>query len=141
LSINYFPAHGALKVSINGRLLVISGEGPANIELTQQYREIVGPYREKLIGQPWASLVILKGLPLFPPEAKTYMIETTKQVVAETDIVATGVVFKDIQYENVIKPFWEEIYESAELPYFFSNDEKTTTDWLLQQIDIANKQP
>lgn len=135
----HFPAHGKIGVSVEGRLLVIHGEGPANVEMAQHYRKKVLPYRKQLLGQPWASLIILNGLPLFPPEAKAYMIETVKHVTETTDIVATGVVFKDVQYENVIKPFWEEIYKEANLPHFFSGDEQTTTDWLLQRIDEADK--
>jgi hypothetical protein len=138
LNNNPFPAHGTFKVSTRGRLLVINGEGPANVEMAQQYRDAVAPYRERLAGEPWASLVILDGLPLFPPEARIHMIDTVKQVVLTTEIVATGVVFREVQYENVIKPFWEEIYQKANLPYFFSHDEQVVEDWLLEQINTAN---
>jgi hypothetical protein len=133
-----FPVHGAFKVSVRDRLLVINGEGPANVEMAQQYREVVAPYREKLAGQPWASLVILGGLPLFPPEARAFMLETVRHVTENTEIVATGVVFKDVEYENAIEHFWGEIYQKAKLPYFFSNEEQEVTDWLLQKIEEAN---
>ena len=134
-----FPEHGFINLSVRDRFLVIEGEGPWNFEMAQRYREEVAPLREKLIGAPWASLVILHGLPLYPPEAKSFTIETVKQGMDNTGLVATGLVFKDVQYENAIKLFWEEIYKEAGLPYFFSDNEEDVTLWLNKQIEAAKK--
>ena len=129
-----FPNHGAIKMRLDDGLLVIEGRGPANIETVNQYQRSAQAFRDKLNHAPWASLVLLKGEPLLPPEAKHTLLETIKFACTQ-NLVATAVVLCDISYERTVKHFWTSIYDETPLKYAFFNDQQEAKQWLLQQVE------
>lgn len=128
-----FPAHGELSFSIEGRLLVIQGKGPANLELMIKYERSVQKFREKLESAPWASLVRLSGIALLPPEAKGLMIESMKQA-QERKLVATALVLVDVEFAESVRHFWSEIYREASLPFDIFTNEDNARQWLDIQL-------
>ncbi|WP_240612738.1 hypothetical protein [Alteromonas flava] len=128
--------HGDVALTVEDGLLVIRGLGPANIEAVFTYQRTAQKYREQLNHQPWASLVLLRGEPLLPPAAKSLLIDTI-QYACTQQLVATAIVLQDVAYENVVRLFWESIYNQTELPYQFFHQEAEARDWLYEQIEQA----
>ncbi|MFT6899641.1 MAG: hypothetical protein ACJA13_004082 [Paraglaciecola sp.] len=128
-----FPAHGNLNIYIDEGLLVINGRGPANTEMVLRYQREVHSYRQKLCASPWASLTILTGEPLLPPEATGMMVEAIKSGQA-LNLVATAVVMQDVQYKSMSQQFWRGIYEQTTLPFQFFDSQYEARLWLQEQI-------
>lgn len=128
-----FPAHGALKITVEGNLLVIRAQGPANTEMVLQYQREVQLYREQLCENAWASLTLLTGEPLLPPEASSMMVESIKQA-EHMNLVATAVVFVDVQYQSISEQFWEGIYQRTTLKHAFFEQESIAREWLRQEV-------
>ncbi|GAB5380512.1 MAG: hypothetical protein Alis3KO_26520 [Aliiglaciecola sp.] len=124
-----FPTHGELNLSVDGQLLIIDGAGPANLEMVLKYQRSVIGYREQIMHAPWASLVLLHGMPLVPPEAKIILSETIKK--AKTmHLQATAVVLVEVEFADVVKGFWNEIYQDAGVRYRFFDTEQQARHWL-----------
>ena len=132
-----FAVHGTLQICIEPNLMVIRARGPANTEMVLQYQSEVNEYRLQLCGKPWASLTILSGEPLLPPEASGMLVESIKQA-ENMSLVATAVVFDDVQYKAVSEQFWEGIYQRTSLKHAFFDDEQKAKAWLREEV--ANTQ-
>lgn len=128
-----FPAHGKLNLTVEKDLLIINGEGPGNLEVVLQYQRDVQQYRDQLNHAPWASLVRLAGVPLLPPEAKGLLIDTIRYASTQ-NLVATAIVFVDVEYADVIKKFWTSIYQQTPLPYQFFDNSDDARLWLEARI-------
>ncbi|GAA5213347.1 hypothetical protein ACFSJ3_03835 [Corallincola platygyrae] len=128
-----FPSHGKLNLSIENGLLIIEGEGPANIEMVMEYQARVQAYREKLRHSPWASLVLLRGIPLLPMEAKNAMV-TTIQHAQSLNLVATAVVLGELQYASTVKEFWTSIYEKTNISYAYFESRHDAEQWLIRRV-------
>lgn len=136
MNIRNFPAHGELAMEIDGRLLRIKGEGPGNVEAIINYQKEIQQFREQLAHSPWASLVEMSGQPMLPPEATSMMIDTIKH--AKTlNLVATAVVFVNVEFSESVKQFWRAIYQEAGLEHAFFDRLEDAKEWLLAQINIA----
>ena len=94
-----FPIHGDIQLSVNDGLLIIEGSGPANLEAVLCYQREAQRYRDKLNPHPWGSLVLLRGEPLLPPEAKSLLV-TTIQFACTQSLVATAVVFIGVAVQH-----------------------------------------
>ncbi|MDM7859598.1 hypothetical protein QTP81_03125 [Alteromonas sp. ASW11-36] len=121
---------------MSGSALIIEGTGPANIEAVQIYQERAQRFRDMLKEAPWASLVLLRGEPLLPPEAKRMLIEIIRYASTQ-NLVATGVVLQDLPHVKTIRHFWTSIYDETTLPYQFFDNEEQARAWLYAQITAA----
>ena len=128
-----FPIHGSLNVCVESGLMIIRARGPANTEMVLQYQREVNQHREQLSHKPWASLTVLSGEPLLPPEAAGMMVESIKQA-EHMNLVATAIVFDDVQYKSISEQFWEGIYQRTTLKHAFFDDELTAKAWLKKQV-------
>lgn len=63
------PAHGNLKGSVEGNLLVIEGSGPWNAEAFLTTQSDFDALHKQLYGTKWAVLMIIHGDPIHTPEA------------------------------------------------------------------------
>lgn len=128
-----FPAHGSLNIFIDQGLLVIKASGPANTEMVLRYQREIDSFRQKLCTRPWASLTILSGEPLLPPEAASMMVEAIK-TAQNMNLIATAVVMLDVQYKTLSQQFWRGIYERTTLPFQFFDSQDEARIWLHEQI-------
>ncbi|MEP1447626.1 MAG: hypothetical protein ABJK37_16085 [Paraglaciecola sp.] len=129
-----FPAHGSLRLSIEGQLLIIEGSGPANLEMVQEYQQQVVGLRKKLMHAPWVSLALLSGTPLVSPEAKELFVQVIKQ--AKTmNLRATAVVLIEMESVELVRQFWREIYIDAGLKFNFFEAEKDAREWLTSVLE------
>lgn len=130
---NRYPPHGKLHLSVEGQLLIIRGAGPANLEMVQEYQSQVISFREQIMDAPWASLVLLSETPLVPPEGKDILIQTIKQ--AKTmHLCATAVVFVDVEFADMVKHFWLDIYHDTGVTYQFFETEEQARSWLQDKL-------
>lgn len=132
-----FPIHGDIQLSVNDGLLIIEGSGPANLEAVLCYQREAQRYRDKLNPHPWGSLVLLRGEPLLPPEAKSLLV-TTIQFACTQSLVATAVVFMDVKHASTVRFFWDSVYAETELLHAFFENENDARAWLHKQIDLAS---
>ncbi|MEI8649054.1 hypothetical protein P4S73_16110 [Paraglaciecola sp. Hal342] len=72
-----------------------------------------------------------------PPEASGMLVESIKQA-ENMSLVATAVVFDDVQYKAVSEQFWEGIYQRTSLKHAFFDDEQKAKAWLREEV--ANTQ-
>jgi hypothetical protein len=129
-----FPAHGNLELSVEGQLLIIKGTGPGNLEIVEEYQRQVYGLRQQIMHAPWASLVLLSGTPLVPPEAKELFVQTIKQAKA-MHLCATAVVFVDIEFAKMVQHFWQDIYHEADVNYGFFDTEEEAREWLQARLN------
>lgn len=94
-----------------------------------KYQRTVIGYREKIMHAPWASLVLLHGTPLVPPEAKIILSETIEKAKS-MHLQATAVVLVDVEFADVVKGFWNEIYQDIGVNYQFFETELLARAWL-----------
>jgi hypothetical protein len=136
MSNNKFPAHGTMRLSVEGQLLIIEGSGPANIEMVQEYQQKVMGLRKQIMHAPWASLALLSGTPLVSPEAKELFVKVIKQ--AKTmHLRATAVVLIDMESADMVRQFWQEIYIDAGVKYDFFETIEEARNWLQSVLKNA----
>ncbi|MBU3002397.1 hypothetical protein [Paraglaciecola arctica] len=134
MSNSRFPAHGSMRLSIQGQLLIVEGSGPGNIEMVQEYQQQVVGLRKQIMHAPWVSLALLSGTPLVSPEAKELFIQVVKQAKS-MNLRATAVVFIEMESADLVRQFWREIYTSAGLKFSFFDTENEARDWLQSVLE------
>lgn len=130
MSKSRFPAHGKMRLSIEGQLLVVEGTGPANIEMVQEYQRQVMELRKQLMHAPWVSLALLGGTPLVSPEAKDKFVQIIKQA-KKMHLRATAVVFIEMESVEIVRQFWQDIYMQGGVNYQVFETEAEARVWLL----------
>ncbi|WP_416307569.1 hypothetical protein [Neptunicella sp. SCSIO 80796] len=129
-----FPDHGYFALQIDGNLLVIDAEGPANIELIQKYRRDVQVYRQQLSGQRWGNLVIFHGDSLITHES----IEAMKDSILDAKkcgMAAVAIVLDNVSYSSMATQLWGGFYRNADMPHQFFTDIQQARLWLQAQLD------
>jgi hypothetical protein len=131
-----FPPHGEIQLSLDGQILNIHGRGPVNMEAVIEYQTQVQQFRDQIMHTPWASLVLLSGVPLVTADAKKILSETVTQ--AKTmQLLATAVVFVDVEFADTIKLFWDDVLRSSGVECRFFDDETRAKNWLLGILEAS----
>ncbi|GAC23201.1 hypothetical protein GMES_0901 [Paraglaciecola mesophila KMM 241] len=128
-----FAAHGGLKITREGQLLIIYAQGPGNTEMVLKYQKELHDYRVKMSTKPWASLTIFSGEPLLPPEASSLMVDSIKQA-QQLNLVANAIIFDNVQYKTISQQFWSNILQQTTLKHVFFEEEAAAKTWLKEQI-------
>lgn len=124
-----YPAHGSARLTIDGRLLIVHGTGPGNLEMMQQYQKQAPAFREQLSGSAWVSLMILDGIPVGTAEANVILSEVVKQSKA-AGLRAAALVFVGDEFNDIINSFWRNIYENEGITFGSFSTENQARDWL-----------
>lgn len=132
-----FPMHGHLALSLDNRILVISGRGPANVEMIQHYQREVLTFKELLQTGPWASLVLLQDMLILPPDAKELMLGIVK-IPKDSKLVATAIVIMEKEYPQIVERFWQDIYSNSTVPCQFFISETAARSWLVDMLSSAS---
>ena len=134
-----FNKHGSLSVAIDGRLIVLNGEGPWNAESLHLSDDKIMQNLRAMYGSPWGVLSIFRGEAVYVPEAFALL---RKQIKKEIPLgrVATAVVFEDVNSPLLSKHQFESIYEMPghEVAFFDSADDAKT--WLNSLINQQQQQ-
>jgi hypothetical protein len=131
-----FTVHGSLELDIQGRILMIDGCGPWNLEAVKDAYSRFRPLVETLYGSPWGSLVELRGDPIYVPDAANYIVKTIKHE-RKMGNVASAILVGGSNSPEFAKRHLSELHTKADDTFrFFSNKEEAAW-WLLQKITSA----
>ena len=83
-------------------------------------------------------LAITIGTPLHTPDSMAEMICTIRQQ-RQLGRCATAVVLVEVDVASIVKSMLTAMYNQAEEPFIFADDEASATQWLEAQIAIAEK--
>lgn len=128
-----FTVHGSVELHIQDRILYIEGAGPWNIEAIKETQANFTHLIEQLRGAPWAALVVLKGDPIYVPDAADYLVEVLRE---ETKMgrVASAILIGDSTAPEFAKRHISDIYQRAEAEHRFFSDQTEATWWLVQKV-------
>lgn len=127
--------HGRISFSVEERILYIHGEGPVNNEFFEHYKSHVQPFREQLENKPWASVIRLSGVPLFPPQGRQHILEIIC-TAKNQNLAATAVVIDSKEYRQSVKQFWHSIYTESVITHQFFDNTEDAVAWLKLQLSI-----
>lgn len=136
LTISSFRVHGTVELSVQGQILVIEGEGPWNMESMQESGERFKPLTRQLLSQPWAVLVILRGQPIYVPEAAALLSQNVKRD-KDNGRLATAVMLNQSATPGFGKRHITDIYRAAGETFEFFDERQDATSWLETKLQSA----
>ena len=125
--------HGRFEVTADGQILISRTWGPFNVECVHAYRDRVNLQVESLSGQRWAMLAVTTGMPLHTPDSMAEMVSIIQQQ-RKLGRCATAIVLVNVEVESIVKSMLSVMYNQANEPFIFANDEASATIWLEAQI-------
>lgn len=66
------------------------------------------------------------------------MMAETIQLAMSQKLVATAVVFQDIEHEQTVQFFWDSVYVKTHIPHAFFKHEDDARAWLYEQLAVAD---
>lgn len=137
-SLNWkFAKHGSLQAKVSGNILEVEGEGPWNSEMLTNADKEAQSLLNRLYGAPWAVLTIMKGDPIYIPEAAELLIDIIR-TEKHKGRVATAIIICDTEQALFAKQHLSQIYIQAGEDYEFFDDKITANQWLISKIDSYN---
>jgi|TARA_R110002096_G_scaffold273736_2_gene467589 hypothetical protein len=131
-----FTVHGIINVNIQDRILMFEGCGPWNLEAVKEAYSRFKPLVETLYGSPWGALAVLRGDPIYVPDAANFIIKTIKYE-RRKDYVASAILVDESNSPEFAKRHLSELHTKAGDTFrFFSNQDEAAW-WLLQKITSA----
>ena len=130
---NHSAIHGRFEVTAKGQILTSRTWGPFNVECIHAYRDYLNLQVKSLAGQRWAMLAVTTGAPLHTPDSMAELINTIQQQ-RKLGRCATAVVLVDVEVESIVKSMLTSMYNQANEPFIFANDEASASAWLETQI-------
>lgn len=125
--------HGRFEVAAKGQILISRTWGPFNVECILAYRDHVNLQVKSLAKQRWAMLAVTIGTPLHTPDSMAEMVNTIDQQ-RKLGRCATAIVLVDVEAENLVKSMLTTMYNQANEPFIFADDEASAAIWLETQI-------
>ncbi|MBL4900328.1 MAG: hypothetical protein JKX76_11940 [Colwellia sp.] len=124
-------AHGSYRIEQQNNILLIDidEQSTFNDVVSEQYHEDIKIITQKMRKNPWASLITLKGIGVFTPDAEQNLIETTHYRV-ENGMIAIAVVIIDSTYADTLQLQLQRIYQSSAVQFNFFSDPKHAKRWL-----------
>ncbi len=124
--------HGRIDFVRKGNVIILRAEGPWNqVTLTRyanSYKKLVTP----LLGNDWASLVVMYGESLMFPEAEAEILRSTKWRV-KNGLKALAYVILDSDIRLTIINQSKHVYDAAKLNHQFFNNTESAISWLESQ--------
>lgn len=129
-----FGLHGEYSLKIQEQTLLIRAKGPGNLELVEQYvKDVENQIKWLSENGAWATLVVLSGTPLLPPDASKLLKRTISQEKYQ-GLTASAVVLEGVEYSQSISRFWLDIYKNAGIKAALFDDECLAMEWLNEQL-------
>ena len=124
-----FKKHGSLHVTVDGRFVVLNGEGPWNAESLHLSDSGIMQKIHAMYGSPWGVLAIFEGEAVYVPEAFSLL---RKQIKKEVTLgrVATAVVFNNVKAPLLSRHQFKSIYETDGHEVGFFDTEADAREWL-----------
>ncbi|MFT6284965.1 MAG: hypothetical protein ACJAXM_001441 [Arenicella sp.] len=131
-----FSEHGSLDLHVQDSILLIEGCGPWNLEAVKEAYKRFVPLIETLYGSPWGALIVMRGDPIYVPDAANYI---TKKIKSERmkGCVASAILVGESNSPEFAKRHLSEIHTKAGDTYCFFSEKKDAVWWLVQKITSA----
>ncbi|MGS2720660.1 hypothetical protein [Paraglaciecola aestuariivivens] len=131
-----FTEHGSISCHIQDSILFIEGDGPWNLEALEHanytYQKLMG----SLHGSIWGKVVVLKGDPIYVPDAASYLVEAIKQD-RKQGCIAAAIIVSESNSPEFAKRHLSDIHTRAKDSFRFFADKQEATWWLVQKLSSA----
>lgn len=131
-----FLEHGSLSLHVQDSILLIEGCGPWNLEAVKEAYNRFIPLVETLYGNPWGALVVMRGDPIYVPDAANYIIKKIKSERMK-GCVASAILVGESNSPEFAKRHLSEIHNKAGDTYRFFSKKEEAVWWLVQKITSA----
>lgn len=131
-----FIPHGEVCVHREGRILILEGHGPWNVEALQHSTDKAQPILQELSGAPWGVMASIYGEPIHVPDAETHLIELVKRDI-ENGRVGTALIVEKSNSPSFATQHFSSIYHRAGDNVEVFNDIKAAKRWLMKTIQLA----
>jgi len=124
-----FGPHGYFTFTVDANLIRIDAVGPGNLEVVHQYNTAMQKQAVQFSGQPWATLLVLDGLPLMPPDATEELIEGMT-IAPKHHHLGTAIILEGGCNTPICKSYWQEMFIKSKTSYRFCADEEDASAFL-----------
>tara|TARA_Y100001951_G_C11273289_1_gene260188 strand:+ start:1023 stop:1433 length:411 start_codon:yes stop_codon:yes gene_type:complete len=124
-------------VKREGRLLIIEGRGPWNLEALKHSESRAQEILKKLAGKPWGVIATIYGEPIHVPEAEQRLIDLVKQDISNGR-VASALIVKECDTPNFAKSHIGSIYEKAGCNVGYFDNFEEAKAWVEGIINSQN---
>ncbi len=131
-----FIPHGEVCVHREGRILILEGHGPWNVEALQHSTDKAQPILQELSGAPWGVMASIYGEPIHVPDAEAHLIELVKRD-RENGRVGTALIVEKSNSPSFATQHFSSIYHRAGDNVEVFNDIKAAKRWLMKTIQLA----
>ncbi|GMM70422.1 hypothetical protein MTsDn5_03740 [Alteromonas gracilis] len=131
-----FIPHGEVRVHREGRILILEGHGPWNVEALQHSTDKAQPILQELSGAPWGVMASIYGEPIHVPDAEAHLIELVKRDI-ENGRVGTALIVEKSNSPSFATQHFSSIYHRAGDNVEVFNDIKAAKCWLMKTIQLA----
>lgn len=131
-----FIPHGEVRVHREGRILILEGHGPWNVEALQHSTDKALPILQELSGAPWGVMASIYGEPIHVPDAEAHLIELVKRDI-ENGRVGTALIVEKSNSPSFATQHFSSIYHRAGDNVEVFNDINAAKRWLMKTIQLA----
>ena len=131
-----FIPHGEVCVHREGRILILEGHGPWNVEALQHSTDKAQPILQELSGAPWGVIASIYGEPIHVPDAEAHLIQLVKRDI-ENGRVGTALIVEKSNSPSFATQHFSSIYHRAGDNVEVFNDIKAAKRWLMKTIQLA----
>lgn len=131
-----FLPHGEVRVHREGRILILEGHGPWNVEALQHSTDKALPILQELSGAPWGVMASIYGEPIHVPDAEAHLIELVKRDI-ENGRVGTALIVEKSNSPSFATQHFSSIYHRAGDNVEVFNDINAAKRWLMKTIQLA----
>lgn len=131
-----FIPHGEVCVHREGRILILEGHGPWNVEALQHSTDKAQPILQELSGSPWGVMASIYGEPIHVPDAEAHLIQLVKKDI-ENGRVGTALIVEKSNSPSFASQHFSSIYHRAGDNVEVFNDTDAAKRWLMKTIKLA----
>lgn len=132
-----FIPHGEVCVHREGRILILEGHGPWNVEALQHSTDKAQPILQELSGAPWGVMASIYGEPIHVPDAEAHLIQLVKKDI-ENGRVGTALIVEKSNSPSFASQHFSSIYQRAGDNVEVFNDTDAAKRWLMKTIKLAS---
>lgn len=131
-----FIPHGEVRVHREGRILILEGHGPWNVEALQHSTDKAQPILQELSGAPWGVMASIYGEPIHVPDAEAHLIQLVKKDI-ENGRVGTALIVEKSNSPCFATQHFSSIYHRAGDNVEVFTDINAAKRWLMKTIKLA----
>jgi len=122
-------SNGSYTIEIEDNILVVDANGLFDEDMAKNYDQDMRKLVDKMVGQPWGSLVTYYGNSVFTPEAEETLIEMTKYRV-QYGMIANATVIVNSAHADLQQMQLRRIYQASNITFHVFSDINSAREWL-----------